>query len=506
MFRHTKFSSPLGRGKKGMKLVTAGAGNTDPANGGGKAIMYGGANLDAVSPAKLASMVKTQEGDYARPNIDHGYGEDQDYGQPHLFDKFHNPVTKKKAGGLIDRQYQTDGNPRATWSPNSRDAMDYGVKTKYKDGELSPIESLYKYALGGLLNTPGPGKPIFPVESWKSQGITRPDTLSMGTMFRMSPADQNRIYKTPVPNGADPNGIGFMTAAPGQENPNAIAERMGYKGRVNTFDIAGGLAGTNHPQGANVSFAKGGLFSGGDDDIKQKAALLKQRQSKRDSVRQLLTTRYPNDFNKVNNGMLDYYQKEPSTFKNLSTPHFAKGGWIQGAVNPEHKGYCTPMTKSTCTGARRRFALTMKKHHGFHEKGGALYNASQLEVAPPAQEYMNRQDGKNPHIPGYKSGGKLTAIRKKPGGSNVGKKHFANGKKRTGPYVGPSGGAPAGSYPVPDIGHARAALRLAGHAPNPGGIRAAVHRKFPQLAKKCTGGSMRFSAGSSAWKGGKAYG
>lgn len=46
------------------------------------------------------------------------------------------------------------------------------------------------------------------------------------------------------------------------------------------------------------------------------------------------------------------------------------GNWIQDAVNPAHKGYCTPMTKSTCTPARKRFAMTMKKHHGFHQQGG----------------------------------------------------------------------------------------------------------------------------------------
>lgn len=49
-----------------------------------------------------------------------------------------------------------------------------------------------------------------------------------------------------------------------------------------------------------------------------------------------------------------------------------KGGWIKHAVNPAHKGYCTPMTKSTCTGHRRAFAETMKKHHGFHEDGGEV--------------------------------------------------------------------------------------------------------------------------------------
>ncbi len=50
-------------------------------------------------------------------------------------------------------------------------------------------------------------------------------------------------------------------------------------------------------------------------------------------------------------------------------PEFKRGGnWIQSAVNPEHKGYCTPMTKSTCTGRRRALAETFKKHHGFHKK------------------------------------------------------------------------------------------------------------------------------------------
>lgn len=47
-----------------------------------------------------------------------------------------------------------------------------------------------------------------------------------------------------------------------------------------------------------------------------------------------------------------------------------KGGWIKKAVNPAHKGYCTPMTKSTCTPRRKAFAMTMKKHHGFHATGG----------------------------------------------------------------------------------------------------------------------------------------
>ena len=32
--------------------------------------------------------------------------------------------------------------------------------------------------------------------------------------------------------------------------------------------------------------------------------------------------------------------------------------WIQKAVNPKHKGFCTPMTKKTCTPKRKALAMT----------------------------------------------------------------------------------------------------------------------------------------------------
>lgn len=41
--------------------------------------------------------------------------------------------------------------------------------------------------------------------------------------------------------------------------------------------------------------------------------------------------------------------------------------WIQKAVNPKHKGYCTPMSKSTCTPRRKALAKRFKK-------GGDLHN------------------------------------------------------------------------------------------------------------------------------------
>jgi hypothetical protein len=48
-----------------------------------------------------------------------------------------------------------------------------------------------------------------------------------------------------------------------------------------------------------------------------------------------------------------------------SKPKAMKSGgkvknWIQGAVNPKHKGYCTPMTKATCTPKRKALAKTFK--------------------------------------------------------------------------------------------------------------------------------------------------
>jgi hypothetical protein len=53
-----------------------------------------------------------------------------------------------------------------------------------------------------------------------------------------------------------------------------------------------------------------------------------------------------------------------------SMQEMGSGGWIKNAVNPAHKGYCTPMTKSTCTPRRKAFARRAKAH--FKEDGGEL--------------------------------------------------------------------------------------------------------------------------------------
>jgi len=70
---------------------------------------------------------------------------------------------------------------------------------------------------------------------------------------------------------------------------------------------------------------------------------------------------------------------------------------------------------------------------------------------------------------------RVRTARKKPGGSNVGKDRKTS-KAGQGPFIGPSGGAPSGSYPITNRGQWRAALAYARHAPNPAGIRAKANR------------------------------
>jgi len=77
--------------------------------------------------------------------------------------------------------------------------------------------------------------------------------------------------------------------------------------------------------------------------------------------------------------------------------------------------------------------------------------------------------------------GELSKIRKKPGGSNVGK------YKGVKSFAGPSGGAPKGSFPINTKKRAKAALSYAHNAPNPSGIKAAVHKKYPSLGGKKKG-------------------
>ena len=78
------------------------------------------------------------------------------------------------------------------------------------------------------------------------------------------------------------------------------------------------------------------------------------------------------------------------------------------------------------------------------------------------------------------SAAKVRRARKKPGGSNVGKYKTVAKKD----FAGTKGDSPKGSYPINTLARAKSALRLAHNAPNPGGIRRAVFKKYPSLRGK----------------------
>jgi hypothetical protein len=81
------------------------------------------------------------------------------------------------------------------------------------------------------------------------------------------------------------------------------------------------------------------------------------------------------------------------------TPEYGNGGkWIQKAVNPAHKGYCTPMTKSTCTPHRKALAMTFKKHHGFHEMGGPVEQYANGGPISPGARIVGYADYDVPYI------------------------------------------------------------------------------------------------------------
>ena len=73
--------------------------------------------------------------------------------------------------------------------------------------------------------------------------------------------------------------------------------------------------------------------------------------------------------------------------------------------------------------------------------------------------------------------GKETKMKKRAGGSNVGKYKGVKASE----MAGVSGGAPKGSYPINTRKRAKAALALAHNAPNPAGIKKRVYSKYPSL-------------------------
>lgn len=152
---------------------------------------------------------------------------------------------------------------------------------------------------------------------------------------------------------------------------------------------------------------------------------------------------------------------------------YADGGKIgtraqRKAMKKSMTQYNTKMT----TAATKQFGQPVTRAV-FDDQGNIVhigYATTSPTVLPDYNPYIPKQNAKYD----FAKGG-VAAARKKPGGSNVGKDRKTS-KAGQGPFVGPSGGAPAGSFPVTNKKQWAAAKAYAHNAPNPSGIKAAADR------------------------------
>ena len=79
----------------------------------------------------------------------------------------------------------------------------------------------------------------------------------------------------------------------------------------------------------------------------------------------------------------------------------------------------------------------------------------------------------------------------KAGGSNAGTYESSEG-----PFCGPSGGSPQGTYPIGSEERGQSAIDLAHNAPNPSGIKACVYSKYPSLKKEGAAQRQSLTSGS----------
>lgn len=122
--------------------------------------------------------------------------------------------------------------------------------------------------------------------------------------------------------------------------------------------------GAEHDQAIkNLGEFGGYMEMGGDiDDIKLKTQLLKERQAKRDSVRSELETKHNGNFPKVNEGMLQYYQTEPSHYRTLDVGAYKKTLHPFGGPTDPTKPYSiVPWSKQGVTSADTLSRGTMYK-------------------------------------------------------------------------------------------------------------------------------------------------
>jgi hypothetical protein len=152
--------------------------------------------------------------------------------------------------------------------------------------------------------------------------------------------------------------LGRVEAEPSNRNRRAEISRV--HGELNRGYAKGGRAGFSHGRRVGSALKKfrdrvtHEVPTGPHTDVKRRGInpSFKKKMEKAKQEKSISQRQAP--------------QEEPRTIGRAEGGRigFKKGTdkkWIQKAVNPKHKGYCTPMTKKTCTPARKALARTFKK-------------------------------------------------------------------------------------------------------------------------------------------------
>lgn len=156
-------------------------------------------------------------------------------------------------------------------------------------------------------------------------------------------------------------------------------------------------------------------------------------------------------------------------FTGSASPGYARGGSVQ----PKGKEPTITMPVSTAqTLAKGLTAIGAQ--HGAAAAAGALRGPT---VGGP----MSATPG--PQAPAMQPGGGAPPPAPGPGPAMMAKGGHMNAAKRNSLPKGDFAG-PDRSYPINDANHARAALSRASGKPVEARVRAAVHRKFPDIGSK----------------------
>jgi len=164
------------------------------------------------------------------------------------------------------------------------------------------------------------------------------------------------------------------------------------------------------------------------------------------------------------------------------SPTFRKGGWVSGYA----RGGATKKQEGGTVGFFGGESFGKQWQRENREAQERKFEASRQRAEEEAKRQSKRaqsssddiDDSASDNVAQRKAGGVLTAAKRQ----SLPKSSFALPGKGKGPK-----GAGAGSYPIPNPSHARNALaRVSQHGTSEekAKVRAAVHRKYPNIGQK----------------------